>query len=231
MKKVSAFGGVRKKMAVIFDMDGVIVDNSIFHFEAWVLFCSKKGLSISREDLRQWFGSTNREILTRVYDRPVSKAEALKLGEEKEAIYRQMYAPVLTPVHGLRHLMHELKRVNFRIALATSAPPENVRFILNNTHTRKYFDAIVDASGIKKGKPSPEIYQKAARKLRVKPSQCLVFEDAFFGIEAARSAGMKVVGVGTTHPVEELKYTLMNIRDFTDIDPEKIAMLINGKEL
>jgi len=217
-------------MAVIFDMDGVIVDNAVFHFEAWAMYCNKKGLNISREELKGWFGATNREILARIYDRKISREEAVKMGEEKEFIYRQMFGPVLAPVHGLTHLLNELKMNNFRLAVATSAPPENVDFILKNSHTKKYFDAIVDASGIKKGKPSPEIYQKASRRLRVKPRNCLVFEDAFFGIEAATAAGMKVVGLATTHSESELKGTIMNIRDFTAIDSKKIAELINLKQ-
>jgi len=229
MKKVSAFGGNRK-MAVIFDMDGVIVDNSAFHFEAWAAYCDKKGLPFSREELNGWFGATNMEILTKIYGRKIYRTEAIKMGKEKEAIYRQMFGPVLAPVHGLPHLLQELKSLNFRLAVATSAPTENVDFVLDNTHTRKYFDAIVDASEIKKGKPSPEIYLKASRKLRVKPSHCLVFEDAFFGIEAARNAGIKVVGLSTTHSPEELTGTALNIRDFSEINAEKIVDIINNRQ-
>jgi len=226
MKKVSGFGAGKRKLAVIFDMDGVIVDNAAFHFEAWAGFCSKKGLPFDREEFNNWFGSTNREILGKLLGRKVTKSEALKLGEEKELIYRQMFEPVLSPVHGLTHFLHELKKTGFRLAVATSAPKENVDFVLDNSHTRKYFDTVVDASGIRKGKPSPEIYLKAARKLRVRPQNCLVFEDAFYGIEAARSAGMKVIGVGTTHRMESLKGTELNIRDFTEVNAAAAAEIL-----
>ncbi|MFZ5939502.1 MAG: HAD family hydrolase [Bacteroidota bacterium] len=228
MKKISAFGGGKRKLAVIFDMDGVIVDNAAFHFEAWGEFCAKKGLEFNREEFRGWFGSTNREILARLYGRKVSRQEAVKLGEEKEAIYRQIYEPVLSPVHGLAYFLNELKRYNFKLAVATSAPPKNVDFVLSNSHTRKYFDAIVDASGVRHGKPSPEIYLKASRKLRIKPQNCLVFEDAFYGIEAARNARMKVIGVGTTHKAEELKGTEMNIHDFSQVTAEMVAVILNS---
>jgi beta-phosphoglucomutase len=113
------------------------------------------------------------------------------------------------------------------IAMATSAPTENVDFVLDHTGIRKYFRSIIDASMIGVGKPSPEIYLKAAEVLQLPVEACLVFEDSFHGIESARRAGMKVVGVATTHPSEKLTGTAKNISDFTEINALEVIRILN----
>ena len=218
-----------RTIAFIFDMDGVIVDNAEYHYRAWEAFCSQKGFAYERGDSRYWFGNTNREILARITGMELSEDEVQLLGEEKEQIYRDLIAPDLSPVKGLEALLTQMATAGYPVAMATSAPEENVDFVLGRLGLRKFFDPIVDASGVTNGKPSPEIYQKAARLLGRMPSECLVFEDAVAGIQSARSAGMKVVGLITTLEEFELEGTELNIQNFTETDLEQLCSLLNGR--
>jgi beta-phosphoglucomutase len=123
---------------------------------------------------------------------------------EKETIYRKMFSPFIKPVSGLPEFLELASSKGISIALATSAPSENVKFTLDATGLQKYFNLITDSSMISRGKPDPEIYRITSEKLSVKPSDCIVFEDAVPGIIAAKTAGMRVIGVATTHKSEEL---------------------------
>lgn len=218
------------KFAFIFDMDGVIVDNAEYHYHAWEEFCTRKGYNYQRADSRYWFGNTNREILEKIMDRKPSPEEIRELGEEKEAIYRELVAPDLRPVEGLEALLQAMNTSGFSVAMATSAPTENVDFVLGQLGIRQYFDPIVDASGVENGKPSPEIYLKAARLVGREPANCLVFEDAIAGIRSARNAGMKVVGLITTLEEEELKDTELNISNFTRTSLDQLYGILAGSK-
>jgi HAD superfamily hydrolase (TIGR01549 family) len=191
-------------MVLIFDMDGVIVDNHKYHFDAWLEFGKKHGINITREEFGKHFGSTNQMIMTSLFGADISDSRILELAREKEAIYREMYSPFIKPVSGLPEFLKFASGQNIPVALATSAPSENVKFTLEATGLETYFNLITDSSMIGRGKPDPEVYLITAGKLGVKPSECIVFEDAVPGIISAKSAGMRVIGVATTHKSEEL---------------------------
>ena len=209
------------KKALIFDMDGVIVNNDRYHCLSWVEFARKHGKEVTFDEVTSWFGSTNRTILEDLFENTLSPAQITQMGREKEIIYREMYARDIKPVSGLPDFLGSLDG-SFLVGLATSAPGENVEFVLRETGLSGYFTSITDESDIKNGKPDPEIFLRAASKLGAVPADCLVFEDSHHGIVAARRAGMHVVGVATTHKPEMLKDTDLIIRDFTEITVEKI---------
>lgn len=213
-------------IAVIFDMDGVIVDNNPFHKEAWNVFCKKYALGINAGDLIQnvW-GRTNEDILNFVFQRPLSDEEILKFADEKEALYRNLYKEFITPVSGLIHFLEDLKINNVQLGVATSALSDNLNFVMQHIPIRHYFSAIVDGSQITKGKPDPEVYLKVAEKLNVPPEYCVAIEDSFSGIRSALNAGMKVIGITTTHSKEELKETHITIKNFTEISYSEIIKL------
>jgi beta-phosphoglucomutase len=123
---------------------------------------------------------------------------------EKEALYRKIYKPFIKPVPGLIAFLEILKSKNIPLAIATSGIQPNIDFMFENIPIKKYFKTVVNSSHIKKGKPDPEIYLKAALLLNVDSKNCLVFEDAAVGIKSAKAAGMKVIAVATTQPKEEL---------------------------
>jgi beta-phosphoglucomutase len=213
-------------IAAIFDMDGVIVDNDVYHFRAWGELCKNYGIQVSDEEVRSWFGNTNPMIIRNLFGENVDQKFIDKMGSEKETLYRDTYLPDIKPVKGLEAFLSDLFDSGIMIAMATSAPTENVDFVLRNTGFGRYFTHIIDSSMIKEGKPSPEIYNKTAGVLGLKPTECLVFEDSFHGIESALRAGMKVVGVATTHTKEKLRGTELNISDFTEINAIEVIRIL-----
>ncbi|MFN3402729.1 MAG: HAD family hydrolase [Cytophagaceae bacterium] len=214
--------------AVIFDMDGVIVDNHLFHYRAWVDFCSKYDITINEEIYyTRMSGKTNDVLVKMFFGGNIQPEKVRDLGEEKEAVYRELIQKDIQPVTGLIPFLQDLKNSGIPLAVATNAPLSNINFTLQATGTQQFFSKIIDASMVSKGKPSPEIYLKAASELNTIPENCLVFEDSFTGIEAARAAGMKVAGVATTHKMDEIsRLTDITIIDFTVINAEIVLKLI-----
>jgi beta-phosphoglucomutase len=213
-------------LAVIFDMDGVVVDNTKYHVLSWQNFCRSYGVNISRKFVvTRILGRIGKEIYPLVIKEPLSEKEMKAFSKKREAWYRKMYSKAIKPTKGLLPFLEHLRKNGIKIALATAAPPANVKFVLSRTKTRKYFKVIIDDTGVKRGKPHPDIFLKAARKLKINPKSCIVFEDAMLGIEAAKKAGMKVVGVATSHKASELKHTDMVIKDFTRINLGSLANL------
>lgn len=191
-------------MVLIFDMDGVIVDNHQWHLDAFIEFGKRHGLHITRESFSKYFGSTNSLIMNSLFDGKISKSEIELFSHEKEEIYREMYLPSIKPVEGLPAFLSKARDMDIRIALATSAPKENVIFTLRETGLEKYFKVITDSSSVTRGKPDPQVYRITAEKLGVQPNECIVFEDSIAGIASAKSAGMHVLGVATTYKSKEL---------------------------
>jgi len=219
--------------AVIFDMDGVLVDNKHIHRKAWVEFCRQYNHPIKEADFDNiGFGKTNREYLSLFFNREVSENEAIKLGEKKERIYRQLIEKEIEPVKGLISLLRKIKNeYGFKTAVASSAPRTNIDFVLEKLKITGYFDVLVDESMVHEGKPNPDIYVKAAQLLEVMPEKSLVFEDSLFGVEAALRAGMIVVALTTSHNKKELSEFSVKkvIKDFTEIQPEEVRDLLSEK--
>jgi beta-phosphoglucomutase family hydrolase len=208
-------------IAVIFDMDGVLVDNAHFHKRAFAEYFSKFGTTLAPE----MFGRGNEELMTELFPNE-SKERRRELAAGKEAYYRQIYEPHIKPVTGLVELLKNLKENNILVAVGSSAPVENIDFVLDKLNIRDYFDVVVVAAMVQRAKPAPDIYLKSAELLNVKPENCLVFEDALAGIAASRAAGMKVVGVATSLSAERLSETDKIITDFTEITIDKIKQIV-----
>ena len=209
------------KYAAIFDMDGVIVDNMNYHARAWEEFFNRYNQPMEFAEFILHFGRTNRDLFGVLFDRELTEDEVESYGEEKEALYREVYAPYVEPVPGLIDFLKAIKENGFLTAIATSAPRVNLDFVFDRLPIRSFFDAAVDSSDVTIGKPDPEIFLKAAAKLNCVASQCIVFEDSFAGIQSGKNAGMKVVGVATSHPPEKLEQTDLVIDDFTEISEFK----------
>lgn len=193
-----------KNRAFIFDMDGTLVDNMRFHTEAWGKLLGENGIEMNAHDfLVKTAGKTNREILPTVFG-DISDEKINQLGNRKESLYRELFLPERKPVRGAIEFLEEAKKLGIKMAVATAAPEENVKFILDGLDLRKFFGAITTAADVSHGKPNPEIFLKSAEKLRVEPHNCLVFEDAVGGFEAAHRAGMKSIGIATVNSIEEI---------------------------
>ncbi|RPH25460.1 MAG: HAD family phosphatase [Bacteroidales bacterium] len=215
MKKTNLF------QAAVFDMDGVIVDNHTYHVKAWAEFCHNYSIPFDEIKFRaKFFGKNNHDIFHGLMDGKLTAKQIDTLGEEKEQIYRELYKNDIMPVNGLIPFLNTLKDAGIKTAVATSAPTSNLDFTLDNLKIRHLFDVVIDASGITKGKPDPEIYLKASKILDIPPSHCIVFEDSISGIESGQNAGMRVVALVTTHQPYELPKTHLQVNDFTELSIE-----------
>ncbi len=215
-------------VTVVFDMDGVIVDNGKYHKLAWGEFCKRHKISFSEEKFRTvFFGRTNDEVLPDLFSCGLSHKEIEEFGNEKEVIYREIYRPELIAAPGFIQFLNELKKNNVPVGVATSAPKENVDFVLEGLGIISLIDIVVDDSMVSKGKPHPEIYLMTASLLNSSPENCVVFEDSLSGTQAAYDAGTKVVAVTTTLPAEEHKSAHRVIKDFREVSVQFVYSLLN----
>lgn len=203
-------------------MDGVIVDSNPFHKTALKQFCRKYGKDLTEEELREKiYGRRNEDWLVNVFGK-LDREKMSAYADEKEALFRELYQKDIKLVDGLASFLKKLDEYDIPRAIATSAPRSNVDFTLEKTHSGKYFETILDSSFVDKGKPDPQIYLKTAAALDFAPGRCVVFEDSLAGVESARNAGCKVVGITTTHTREELTGTDLVIDNFVDLDPKAL---------
>jgi beta-phosphoglucomutase family hydrolase len=201
--------------AVIFDLDGTLLDNNSYHLKSWLEYLKKIGRLISEEEYNANInGRTNTDVIKYIYEKDLSNEEILKYTLEKEALYRELYKPFIKPLDGLIDFLEILKEKNIPMAIATSGIQPNIDFMFEEVPIRQYFTEVVNSSHITKGKPDPEIYLKTASLLDIPPKNCLVFEDAVVGIKSAKAAGMKVIAVATTQTKEELSIADMIIDDY-----------------
>lgn len=185
--------------AVIFDIDGTIVDNMHLHAEAFARFAERHGLPpLTSEDRARLDGRRNSEIFPILFKRDVPRTEWLAYEEEKEGLYRELSRGRLLPMKGLQGLIDRLRESGIAMALATSAPEPNVTHTLRELGLADAFPVIVRGDQVPRGKPAPDVFIEAARRLGVAPADCLVFEDAPMGIAAAQAAGMPVVALTTS---------------------------------
>lgn len=210
----------------LFDMDGTLVDNTDVHFRAFDIFCRRYGVKDWREKFEAVIGMGNDDILRALLpDEVIDKRGVQALAEEKEAIYREIYAPAIAPVEGLRELLGQLRRAGVRCAVGSSGCRTNVDFVLDRCGIAAYFDARVSGDRVSRCKPDPEIYLTAAAELGLEPAGCLVFEDALAGIEAAGRAGVRrTIALTTSLPAETLHKTSAAyvVRNFAEVTDEML---------
>lgn len=209
-------------------MDGVVCHNMPAHTEAWRRFFRTRGIEIETRDfLENTMGMPTRDVLAYYFKREVRAEEAAALASIKERLYRKLYAPKRRAAAGLRRFMASARSDGFRLGLGTGSKKDNVDFILDGLKLRAGFDAVVDADAVTKGKPDPETFLTLAERLKVRPKDCVVFEDALLGEEAARRAGMAVVAVTTSHRADEFRRAALSVRDFKGLSTAVIRKLVS----
>ena len=214
---------------LLFDMDGVLVNNLEVHRAAFAEFFRRYGVERSFDELNRVFGKGNDDIMGELMPKEVVERVGIReLGYEKEAIYREIYAPIITPQPGLLEFLAEAVEAGLRSAVGSSGYRVNVDFVLEKCRIGSYFEAIVAGDEVTRCKPDPEIYLTAAAKLGLKPAECVVFEDAEAGIEAAKRAGIKVVALATTFSREFLEGTEADVivDDFRDVSVAMLQQLL-----
>ncbi len=190
--------------AVLWDMDGVIADTADYHYGAWREVLKAYGVEFTREDFMQLFGQRHDTIIKFGLGKLPPK-EVQQISEKKQAIYRRNIAKNIVPLPGAVDLIKSLNQHGIKTAIASSAVPANIDVILQGLGIEKSFQAIVPGTEVAEGKPSPQIFQLAAKKLDVNAGNCVVIEDAIAGVAAAKRAGMKCVAVTNSHPAKKLE--------------------------
>jgi beta-phosphoglucomutase len=216
--------------AVIFDMDGVIVDTNPAHRVAWREYFERHGKPLSDADFVEYIsGKHNSQIVAHLFSgQDLTPDDIRRVGDEKEALFRELYKADITPVPGIPAFLAALRSAGIKTAVATSAPVENLDFVLDALDLRAYFDVLLHERSITHPKPDPEVYQKAMAELGVRPDDSVVFEDSMTGIQAARASGAYVVGVATTQTPDELRpFVDEVIRDFTEVTPDALAIRVD----
>lgn len=216
--------------AVIFDMDGVIAHTNPYHTEAFKQFFDKYDVPYTLAEFEDhMYGKHNDYIMRHFFNRSLTEAEVKQLAEEKEALFRKIYADHAAPIAGLSDFLSALKATGYRLGVATSAPRANLDLILDKLSLRPMMDTLLSSEDVTAHKPNPEIYLKAAAALGVRPSNCVVFEDSHSGVSAARNAGATVVGVLTSHTAEELPPCSRYISDYRTFGVADVGSLLTEK--
>jgi len=210
-----------RQLAVIFDMDGVLVDSYQAHFRSWQMVAAEEGRVVTEAEFAAHFGRTSREIIAGWWgSQQADDARVAELDARKEAAFREILRREFPAMPGAVELLEQLHQAGFAIALGSSGPPENVDLVLERLGKRELFGAVVTGSDVTRGKPDPQVFLLAASRLGVPPPCCAVVEDAPPGIAAAKAAGMAAVGlVSTGRTREVLAQADLVIDSLSDLSP------------
>jgi len=208
-------------------MDGVLIDSTPTQARAFQLLFRDLGLSTNaRKLLARLNGMPATTILQTVFKSPVPKKQFQTYADQREFLYRTLYWHKRQPLPGLRQFLAAAKEAGILIGLGTGSAAESIGYIIDHLDLRHYFDVVVGSEDVEKGKPHADTYSVTARKLGVAPQDCVVFEDAVLGEQAAYRAGMRCVALTTTLPARAFQAPLAVIKDFTETTPAKLLALL-----
>lgn len=212
--------------AVLWDMDGTLIDSEEFHWIAWRNTMADEGIAITREQFLASFGQRNDSILPSWLGRKTTPERIKKIANAKEELYRELIRKHgISPLPGVENLVHRLHKDGWLQAIASAAPRENIETILEALSATHVFQGVVSAEDVHHGKPDPEVYLVAASRVGVSPDRCIVVEDAVAGVEGAHLAGMKSIGVnrnGARLPADVV------VRSLELLDPDAFDILLEG---
>ena len=210
--------------ALLFDLDGVVVDSNKRHVASWRETARRHGFDCPDAEHIGKCGLRTVAVIRELLRWPVSEEDAARLGEEKEEIYREgIRRDGIAAVPGVEDFLARARHRGHRCAVGSSAPRANLDLCLAARGLTETFAATVSGEDVRRGKPAPDIFLLAAEHLGARPAECLVFEDAPAGIAAARAAGMRVVALQTSHTAEEIAGADAIVKDFTELTPERLA--------
>ena len=206
-------------------MDGVLVDSGEFHYIAWAETLAREGLSFTRDQFNATFGMDNRGVLTTLLGREPEAAWLARVSDDKEAAFREAMRGKTEPLPGVVSWLGRLKAAGVRQAVASSAPPANIDFLIDSLDLRQFLDAVVSTWGMA-GKPDPGVFLEAARRVGVPPERCVVVEDAIAGVAAARRAGMACLAVTTTNTRDALAGADLVVDSLADLGLDAFDSLL-----
>jgi len=218
---------VASRYGVIFDMDGVLVDSYSAHLESWRRLAAELRQNLTDEQIGSTFGRTSRDIIRMMFG--VEDDDAIhKLDARKEAIYRELVRGQVPAMPGAVEFVQGCHSAGMRLAVGSSGPAENVRLVCDELGVLRLFDGVVTGDDIRRGKPDPEVFLTAALRIGLETQQCVVIEDAPVGVEAARRAGMKCVGLVGSYSRASLAAASMVIESFGELDVNSVARLLES---
>lgn len=216
--------------AVIWDVDGTLVDTAELHYRAWRVVAAELDRPFTRADFAATFGWRNPEIIPKVFGPGFSAEQIRQMGERKEELYRAQARGNVRLLPGVQALLDGLRRAGFRQAVGSSAPRANLDLLLEATGTAPYFGALVSGEDTTRGKPDPEVFLTAARRLGVSPERCVVLEDAPVGVQAARAGGMRCIATTFVghHPAELLQEAGADhvVKSLEEVSAQTVADLL-----
>ncbi len=213
-----------KVQAVIWDLDGVVIDSEEDHKKAWQRLARETGVAFSDEQFAATFGRRNDDIVPAIWG-PVPAEELQKLADRKEAYYRDYVRQTAAFLPGSRELMSALHDAGYPQALGSSAPIANIELVKEVLGLDRYINAFVSGETVPHGKPAPDIFLKAAKELDIEPEHCLVIEDAVAGIAAARAGGMYSIAVAYGRELPGLQVATLVVKDLTEVTVEHLQQL------
>jgi beta-phosphoglucomutase len=203
--------------AALWDVDGTLLDSADYHYAAWREALEPYGIALTRERFAATFGQRNAEILINYFGQDAPAEQLAQIDTDKEVRYRElMRVGGVEPLPGVRRWLALLQANGWRQAVASSAPAENVRTILAALDIAHFFDAIVTAEDVERGKPDPQVFLTGAAKLDVPPARCIVVEDVPAGIEGAHRAGMRAIGVLSSHRALQADIVVRTLDELAD---------------
>lgn len=204
------------KYAVLWDLDGTLIDSTEYHWKAWRQTVEKEGFLLTREQFIACFGQRSETAVYSYCSADLSLADAQRIVENKQSLYREIiHNQGISLVNGADSLLKELKNIGWKQALATSAGSQDVVIILKALKLETMFDTWLSAESVKESKPNPEIFLLAASRLQVEPKNCIVVEDSAVGIQAAQKAGMKSIGVLSSHKNLSADYVISSLSELS----------------
>jgi HAD superfamily hydrolase (TIGR01509 family) len=213
--------------ALIFDMDGVLIDNTSFQARAFQILFRDLGLTTNALKLLQRLnGMPATKILETVFTNPVSKKQLETYADQREFLYRTLYWEKRREMTGLTQFLQDARAAGFKIGLGTGSGNDTIGYIIDHLNLRRFFDVVITKDEVDRGKPHADTYTVTARELGIPPERCLVFEDALMGEQAAYKAGMRCIALSTSIKPDKFQAPLKVIKDFTEITPAQVLELL-----
>ncbi len=207
--------------AIIWDLDGVIIDSADEHRRAWQRLAREENIKLTDDDFWATFGKRNDDIFAILWG-SLTPEQAHELGNRKETYFRDLIRQSAAPLPGSMELMRSLHEAGYPQALASSAPIENIQLISEVLGLERYLTALVSGETVPLGKPAPDIFLKAAQALHIEPSYCLVIEDAVAGVEAAHAAGMRCIAVAGNRDLPGLRKAELLVKTLLEVNVERV---------
>jgi beta-phosphoglucomutase len=212
--------------AVIFDIDGVLIDSYQAHFQSWAALGAEHGIEITYDAFAESFGRTSRDIISLWWGQGLDDAKVTAMDDRKEALFRQLIEAEFPAMSGALKLIDALAEAGFALAVGSSGPPENVDLVMRKLDRQSLFGARVTGMDVTHGKPDPEVFQIAAQKLNVDPNSCAVIEDAPAGVQAANAAQMTSIALTGTASRDLLADANLIVDSLAELSPGMISDLI-----